>query len=107
MNELIDRAAVGLLVRVLTDASPGMSWTNVTAAGGALDHLSLRGRTDHVSQGLLADIAEVAGPQGKYPTAARIFRRALKDADFTGWTLWPVTETAVTLALDSSGVRRF
>ncbi|WP_104175003.1 DNA alkylation repair protein [Arthrobacter sp. Y81] len=102
MNELIDRAAVGLLVRVLTDASPGTSWTNVTAAGGALDHLSLRGRTDHVSQGLLADIAGAAGPRGKYPTAARIFRRALKDADFTGWTLWPVTETAVTLALDST-----
>ena len=102
MNELIDRAAVGLLVRVLTDASPGTSWPNVTAAGGGLEDLSLRGRTDHVSQGLLADIAGPAGPQGGYPTAARIFRRALQNPGFTGWTLWPVTETAVTLALDST-----
>jgi 3-methyladenine DNA glycosylase AlkC len=106
MNELIDQAAVGRLLRVLAEAAPGTSWPNVEAAGASLADLSLRERTDHVSRGLLADLAADGNP-GDYPTAAHLFRRALTDPDFTGWTIWPVTETAVTLALDSSGSADF
>lgn len=107
MNELIDQAAVGSLARVLADAAPDIGWSHVVDAGASLADLSLRERTDHVSRALLADLAAAAGPPvdystGDYSTAARIFRSALQDADFTGWTLWPVTETAVTLALDAS-----
>lgn len=100
MNELIDRSAVNRLVSVLADAAPGVAWSSVTAAGASLDDLSLRERTDHVSRALLADFAN-AGP-GDFSTAAHTFRNALPDPDFTGWTIWPVTETAVTLALGSS-----
>jgi 3-methyladenine DNA glycosylase AlkC len=102
MNELIDQAAVVSLVRVLTDASPGIAWSHLADAGARLDDLSLRERTNHVSTALLADLAAAASSPGDYSTAARIFRCALLDDDFTGWTLWPITETAVTLALDAS-----
>jgi 3-methyladenine DNA glycosylase AlkC len=101
MNELIDQAAVGRLVRVLADAAPGACWSNLGDAGSSLGNLSLRERTDHVSRGLLADFAAAASP-ADYSTAARVFRSALLDPGFTGWTLWPVTETAVTLALNST-----
>ncbi|WLQ07369.1 DNA alkylation repair protein [Arthrobacter oryzae] len=101
MNELIDRAAVDRLVRVLADVAPGVAWTRVAGAGASLDDLSLRERTDHVSRGLLADLA--AAGEADYSTAARTFRSALRDAAFTGWTIWPVTESAVTLALGSAG----
>ncbi|MFF1381956.1 DNA alkylation repair protein [Arthrobacter sp. NPDC058288] len=106
MNELIDHAAVDRLVRVLTDTASGGAWSNASSAGASLRNLSLRERTDHVSRGLLADLAAAGGP-GDYPTAARVFRGALRDPGFTGWTLWPVTETAVTLALESSASADF
>jgi 3-methyladenine DNA glycosylase AlkC len=100
MNELIDQAAVLALARVLTGAAPGVAWPRVAEAGASLADLSLRERTDHVSRALLADLAAAAGP-AEYSTAAGIFRRALRNSDFSGWTLWPVTETAVTLALNA------
>ena len=61
-----------------------------------MDGLSLRERTDLLSRALLADLP------GKYAGTAPIFRRALDDPDFTGWMIWPVTETAATLALAST-----
>ncbi len=98
MNELINPAAVASLARVLAGSAPAVPWLEVAAAGGTLGALNLRGRTDHVSAALLADLAAA---RAGYAAAARIFRRALPDSDFTGWALWPVTETAVTLALAS------
>jgi hypothetical protein len=62
-----------------------------------LAELNLRARTDLVSHALLADL-----PEGGYPRAAAIFRRALEQPEFNGWMIWPVTETAVTLALASN-----
>lgn len=102
MNELIDQTAVASLIRVLTAASPGRHWAHLAGAGAALDELSLRERTDHVSRAILADLAGTPDARGEYATAARVFRRALLDVSFTGWTLWPVTEAAVTLALGSN-----
>jgi 3-methyladenine DNA glycosylase AlkC len=64
-----------------------------------LDGLSLRGRTDSVSAALLDDLHR--HPESGYATAAGIFRRALDNPGFTGWILWPVSEAAVTLALES------
>ncbi len=98
MNELINPAAVDSLVRVLAGAAPAIPWPQVAASGRTLGGLPLRGRTDHVSAALLADLAAA---HADYAAAALIFRRALADGDFTGWVLWPVTETAVTLALAS------
>lgn len=104
MNELINEAAVDSLQRALTSAVPGQGWPELTTAGEALDGLSLRERADHVSRALLADFRQTADNAmagGNYATAALTFRRALQDPGFSGWALWPVTETAVTLALES------
>lgn len=99
MNELINRQGVETLARILAEAAPGSEWPSVAAAAARLDELSLRGRTDAVTGALLADIRQLPDPG--YPTAARIFRSALSEAGFTGWILWPVSEAAVTLALES------
>ncbi len=104
MNELINRAAVDSLARVLAGAEPAVPWPQLAAAGETLGALNLRGRTDHVSAALLADLAAA---HADYATAARTFRRSLLNTDFTGWALWPVTETAVTLALASPARRDF
>ncbi|MHA7299131.1 DNA alkylation repair protein [Pseudarthrobacter sp. MDT3-1] len=99
MNELINRQGVETLAGILAAAAPGSGWPQVAAAAAHLDELSLRSRTDAVSSALLADVRQLPDPG--YPTAARIFRSALSGAGFTGWILWPVSETAVTLALES------
>ncbi|MCB5273546.1 hypothetical protein BJG92_01068 [Arthrobacter sp. SO5] len=95
MNELINPAVVGSLGRSLAAVAPGRDWFHLAGAAGRLDGLSLRQRTDLVSEALLADL-----PQD-YSTAAAVFRRALDQPEFTGWMIWPVSETAVTLALAS------
>jgi 3-methyladenine DNA glycosylase AlkC len=105
MNELINRQGVETLAGILAEAAPGSGWPHVAAAAAHLDQLSLRGRTDAVSNALLADVRQLPDPG--YPTAARIFRSALAGAGFTGWVLWPVSETAVTLALESGTVLDF
>lgn len=105
MNELINRQGVETLGRILAEAAPGLDWPHVAAAAAQLDELSLRGRTDAVSSALLADVRQLPDPG--YPTAARIFRSALSGAGFTGWILWPVSETAVTLALESGAAPDF
>ncbi|WP_309108679.1 DNA alkylation repair protein [Arthrobacter sp.] len=110
MNELINQAAVDSLRGTLISATPGRSWPELTAAGATLDGLSLRERADHISQALLADFGHPADSTlaGEiYTTAALTFRRALQDPGFSGWAVWPVTETAVTLALDSGDAAHF
>ncbi|WP_426988014.1 DNA alkylation repair protein [Pseudarthrobacter sp. Y6] len=101
MNELINRQGVETLAGILAEAAPGSDWPHVAASAAHLDELSLRGRTDAVSSALLADVRQ--HPDPGYPTAARIFRSALSGAGFTGWILWPVSEAAVTLALEPGG----
>lgn len=99
MNELINRQNVETLARVLAEAAPGSYWGHTEGAAAELDELSLRARTDKVSAALLADIRLL--PEPGFPTAARTFRTALASAGFTGWIMWPVSETAVTLALET------
>ncbi|AOT02450.1 DNA alkylation repair protein [Arthrobacter sp. U41] len=96
MNELINPRVVRSLERILAAASPGSSFPHLAATAGQLEELSLRERTDLLSRALLADLP------GNYAGTAAVFRRALEDPDFTGWMIWPVTETAATLALAST-----
>ena len=121
MNELINAAAVDGLRRHLSVASrsvasqrvtapsvnhaaalPGapelkrageLEWPRLRAAAQGVDGLSLRARSDFVSAALIADLPD------DYGTVAAIFRRALDEPGFTGWMIWPVTETVTTLAL--------
>lgn len=105
MNELINAAAVDGLRRHLSVASQSVAaadvlpdesaleWPRLRAAAQGVDGLSLRARSDFVSAALIADLPD------DYATVAAIFRRALDEPGFTGWMIWPVTETVTTLAL--------
>ncbi|HEX9087346.1 MAG TPA: DNA alkylation repair protein [Arthrobacter sp.] len=95
MNELINPRVVSTLERILAAASPGSDFPHLAGTAGQLADLGLRERTDLLSRALLADLP------GNYAGTAAIFRRSLSDPDFTGWMIWPVTETAATLALAS------
>jgi 3-methyladenine DNA glycosylase AlkC len=107
MNELINTAVVGRLrdqldVSVRADGDiPHIEWTEVDAAAAGVDGLSLRERSDLVSAALIADLP------GDYNTVAAVFRRALHSPEFTGWMMWPVTETVATLALASDDPTAF
>jgi 3-methyladenine DNA glycosylase AlkC len=106
MNELMDPPAIATLVGILKETSPGVPWERTAATGAELGDLNLRARTDLVARALEADISE-AGRRGGYTTAARSFRAALQLPEFTGWVLWPVSEAAVSLALDSGVLEDF
>lgn len=105
MNELIDAAGVETLTGILAKAAPMVRWEQTAGAAPLLDGLSLRARTDLLAGALAADVR--AGPSPGYPTAAGAFRAALAVPEFTGWFLWPVSEAAVTLALESGTVPDF
>jgi 3-methyladenine DNA glycosylase AlkC len=99
MNELIDGQAVKTLAGILTAAAPRVAWDRTAAAASGLGDLNLRARTDLVAGALVADIRNSRG--SGYPTAAAGFRAALSVPEFTGWILWPVSEAAATLCLES------
>ncbi|MGP4012767.1 hypothetical protein [Streptomyces sp. 4N124] len=61
-----------------------------------LDGLALRERSDLLRDALLKDL-----PAGYLPVEA-VVRTALKDPEFTGWMIWPVTEAVVSRALEAS-----
>ena len=92
MDDLLGPAEVTALHRSLTSAAPVAGLQGLFAAIPQLDPLSLRGRTD-----LLAGQLVRAYPV--YAQAAAAYRGALADPEFKGWMMWPVTESAVTLAL--------
>ncbi|MDQ0921998.1 3-methyladenine DNA glycosylase AlkC [Pseudarthrobacter sp. W1I19] len=106
MNELIDPPAIATLVGVLKESAPGVPWERTAATGAELGELNLRARTDLVARALVADISDATRGAG-YTTAARSFRAALQFPEFTGWVLWPVSEAAVSLALDSGALEDF
>jgi hypothetical protein len=106
MNELIDPQAVGRLVRILAEATPAVRWARTAAAAAGLGDLNLRARTDLVAGTLVADVTEWSGGK-EYTTAAGSFRAALSNPEFTGWILWPVSEAAVSLALESGALEDF
>ncbi len=95
MDNLLGPAEVAGLHRSLTAAAPVPGLAQLLTAVPALEQLSLRARTD-----LLAQALTHAYPA--YPEAAAAYRTALADPRFKGWMMWPVTESAVTLALAGS-----
>jgi 3-methyladenine DNA glycosylase AlkC len=102
MNELIDAAAVRSAAAILTEAAPGVRWARTGAAASLLGDLNLRARTDLVARALQEDTRDVPG--AGYPTAAAGFRAALRFPEFRGWILWPVSEAAAALAVESGRV---
>ncbi|MET0863704.1 MAG: DNA alkylation repair protein [Nakamurella sp.] len=93
MDELINAGTIRSLTKALQSAAPGFTPAHLKRAARQLDGLKLRARTDLVAAALLADLP------ADYRAVAGIYRKALNDPTFSGWMLWPVTETVTTLAL--------
>jgi len=93
MNELIDRNAVMSLRQQLMLVAPELRFENVERAVPGLGPLNLRARSDLIADALVSDLPD------DYDEVASIFRMALAEPGFEGWTLWPVTETVTRLAL--------
>jgi len=108
MNELINADAVAGLRAHLARAAPGSALERLARVEERLrglgaeqaEALSLRARTDLVSDALLVDL-----PAG-YDATAAVIRRALEDPGFAGWTIWPVGETVTTRVLAASALSR-
>ena len=107
MNELIDADSVAGLRRHLARASPGSALDRLAGVEQLLagldperaEALSLRARTDLVSDALLSDLP------GGYDATAAVVRRALADESFGGWVIWPVGETVTSRVLAASADR--
>ncbi len=93
MNELIDADAVAGLRARLASAAPGLEFPALADVAAGFGDASLRQRTDRVSAALLTDLP------ADYSEVATVYRRALADPAFAGWTIWPVGETVTTLGL--------
>lgn len=106
MNEQINQSNVGQLAATLTAAGSGSDWHRLAQAGSGLGDLSLRARTDKVAEAIIADLRACRSAAGikdsEYTTAARVFRAALTRPELSGWVVWPLSEAAVTLALESN-----
>ncbi len=95
-DELLNASAVTGLARILSVAAP-----SVVAAATRLNGLGLRERTDLVHDALLADLPD------DYPRFEAVVRKALRDPEFTGWMIWPVTEAVTSRALADGGGAAF
>src|ERR1700712_3617982 len=93
MDELINAATLESLTTSLQTAAPEFTPQHLRQATRQLDGLKLRARTDLVAAALLA------GLPGDYQAVAGVYRRALQDRQFSGWMIWPVSETVTSLAL--------
>ncbi|RUR00843.1 DNA alkylation repair protein [Labedella endophytica] len=92
-DEFIGRDAVDGLRRELLRADPSREWGALGAVHASLESHALKARSDLVARALGADVGN------DYAVAAAAYRTALASELFRGWTIWPVTESAVTLAL--------
>lgn len=101
MNDLLGPAAVEGLRTSLSQAAGRRAWPALSAAEEQLAPLALRARADLLAAALVSDLAM------DYDGAAAVFRAALDDQAFTGWMIWPVSEAAVTLALDNGSTGAF
>lgn len=92
-DELLNATAVQGLIKCLAKASPGQDLGALRKSAKALDGLSLSERKDVVRDALLSDL-----PAGYEPIESLV-RTALVDPRFTGWMIWPVSETVTARAL--------
>jgi 3-methyladenine DNA glycosylase AlkC len=100
-DEFIGRDSVAGLRAVLAAVRPERDWASLEVVHESLPGHALKARSDLVATAIVADV------DGDYVVAADAFRAALADPDFRGWTIWPVTESAVTLALAARSTAAF
>ena len=77
------------------EATADASLPALRAAEHRLQGLSLRERSDLLRDALLADLP------GTYADLARTIRTALKQEDFAGWLIWPVTSAVALKAVEA------
>lgn len=94
-DELLGAPAVRGLIDCLASAAPGQQPDALWRAVDGLAGQSLSERARSVRDALLGDL-----PDGYLPFVA-IVDRALNQAEFTGWMIWPVTEALAVLAVDA------
>lgn len=100
-DEFIGRDTVESLRSELRTADPGNDWAALGAVHSRLPGNALKARSDLVADALVADLA------GDPDRAAEVYRSALRSAGFSGWTIWPVTESVVTIALADGSPESF
>ncbi|WP_415948349.1 DNA alkylation repair protein [Streptomyces sp. KLOTTS4A1] len=94
-DELLDADTVAALARCLTRAGGGIAMRETRGCGAALDGLSFTERVAVVKNAVLADLP------ADYPAFAKVLRGALRDGDFTGWMIFPVTEAVAVRGQDA------
>ncbi|MEU3855320.1 DNA alkylation repair protein [Streptomyces sp. NPDC029554] len=94
-EQLLGHAAAEGLAACLERADPALGGAAVRAGAARLDGLALRERSDLLRDALLKDL-----PAGYRPAEA-VVRSALRDPEFAGWMIWPVTEAVVARALEA------
>lgn len=100
-DEFIGRRSVDALREELSVAAPSVEWLALGAVHASLDGHALKARSDLVADALVTDLG------GDYAPAAAVYRSALASDGFAGWTIWPVTESVVTLALADASSHAF
>jgi 3-methyladenine DNA glycosylase AlkC len=95
-EELISVASITELARILSSAqhSPD-NWRTVKNSIKDLPALGLSERARIVGDAILHDLP------GGYPALAPAIRAALKEPNFSGWMIWPVTEAVASAATTS------
>ncbi|MET9515228.1 hypothetical protein [Streptomyces sp. NPDC002994] len=94
-DELLSADSVADLARCLTRAGDGITAHETRGCGAVLDGLSFTERVALIRDAVLADLP------ADYPAFANVLRAALRDSDFTGWMIFPVTEAVAVRGLDA------
>ncbi|MGW0396143.1 DNA alkylation repair protein [Streptomyces sp. NPDC003042] len=94
-DELLGADTVADLARCLTRAGDGITALETRGCGAALDGLSFTERVAVIRNAVLADLP------ADYPAFADAVRAALRDSEFTGWMIFPVTEAVAVRGLDA------
>jgi 3-methyladenine DNA glycosylase AlkC len=94
-DELLNAEVVACLTACLRKAEPEQHWLAVERSAVAFEAQGLAERVRAVQGALLAELPP------DYGIAAGILRCAQRDDAFTGWMIWPVTETVAARALES------
>ncbi|WP_028937780.1 DNA alkylation repair protein [Pseudonocardia spinosispora] len=94
-DELLGASVVRELIDCLAVAAPGQEPVELRRVADSLDGQTLSERARAVRDALLTDL-----PGGYLPFVA-IVDRALNQAGFTGWMIWPVTEALAVLSVEA------
>ena len=94
-DELLSADTVADLARCLKRAGDEITPHETRGCGAVLDGLSFTERVALIRDAVLADLP------ADYPAFANVVRAALRDSDFTGWMIFPVTEAVAVRGRDA------